>query len=102
MGTLDDLSINVGQYTSPILSLPSFVGQQLFEHLDGELASLKALSLTCRCFYDFAQPLIFRRIEFHSSPNIRMGYDAPRENRRKRMRTLACNPNSVLQWIRHL
>jgi len=58
--------------------------------------------LTCRCFYGFAQPLIFRRIEFHSPPNIRMEYDATRENHRERMRTLARNPNGVLQWIRHL
>jgi hypothetical protein len=31
-----------------------------------------------------------------------MGYDALRENHRRRMRTLSRNPNGVLQWIRHL
>lgn len=98
----ENISVDVGRYISPILSLPYFVGQQLFEHFEGQLASLKALSLTCRCFYGFAQPLIFRRIEFHSPPNIRMEYDAHRENHRKRMRTLALNPKGVLQWIRHL
>ena len=102
MATPDNLSIRLKQYTTPILSLPYFVGEQLFEHFEGELTSLKALSLTCRCFYSFAQPLIFRRIEFHSPPNIRMGYDALRENHRRRMRTLSHNPNGILQWIRHL
>lgn len=102
METPDNLSIDVEQYTSPILSLPYFVGRLLIEQFEGELASLKALSLTCRCFYDVARPLIFRRIEFHSPPNIRMGYDALRENHRKRLRILARNPNGVLQWIRHL
>jgi len=102
MATPDNLSIDVEQYFSPILLLPYFVGEQLFEQFEGELTSLKALSLTCRCFYSFAQPLIFRRIEFHSPPNIRMGYDVLQENHRKRMQTLSRNPNGVLQWIRHL
>jgi hypothetical protein len=102
MATPDNPFIDVGQYTSPILSLPYFVGEQLFEHFEGELKSLKALSLTCRCFYSFAQPLIFRRIEFHSPPTIRMEYDGLREKHRRRVRTLSRNPNGVLQWIRHL
>jgi hypothetical protein len=102
MATPSGLSIDVGQYTSPILSLPYFVGQLLFEHLDGDLACLKALALTCRCFHSFARPLIFRRIEFHSPPNMRMGHDALQENHRKRVRALARNPNGVLQWIRHV
>jgi len=76
MATPGSLPIDVGQYTSPIVTLPYFVGQQTFEHFEGELASLKAPSLTCRCFYAFARPLILPRFEFHSLPNIRMGYGA--------------------------
>jgi hypothetical protein len=36
MATPNDPPNHVGQYTSPILSLPYCIGMQLFEHSDGE------------------------------------------------------------------